>query len=813
MKIKKLLCMFMAAMMLLGLSGVAALAAERTTPYANDTVNTESLPEGPDMTGDIIYVTPENAQYTLDGAYGAIDGKTIHFSSGEYKDVLVLARPTKYAGSNTVYYNMTWDTTNGWVRDEEPSDYEELSSNIRTYTRAVKNVTFTADSGVSLPGFTATSGHIYSTASNSNYDYVMDRDITTSVNSYHGDYTLENITFQNLVISGKVLFEAQYTDTVTKNITFDGCQFIGDDAQMGTGTYQAIAMKSDNNQFENIIISDCAFSDYFQGIYIQSPNSAAVEGCTFTNTTHNAIALQVNANGALRIQNNTFTDIADRAIRFGAIQEGASVAISGNTATNAGDGDGEILKADSISNSIQNDPTTLIYGNDWGGAFVEANSSALDDADAKIENTYYKTIAGALGAAQNDDNVIVAKHAAAISETLTIPETVTLTIPADSTVTVADGVTLTNNGTLVINGGLYAALQNDTDDPKADGKTVTIAGDGAVVVGVDGFADIAGTTSVEVLFDQVSEEAYDIVLAAADGGIINRLLAVDLTFTNSNAEVSYTIAPANNVNLIDVGNGRYAFYFDGVNAADATGTSVQIGTVTFAGVGAGTFGVDTSVTTNIANAAQSANNIVYQYVPDGGANAGVLVLDNDIDYDRKMATNTLTVNVTFPNNIADNAAAYQDMKATISGGDLAEDIVVNFGSDDDVALVDNAYTFTQELTENTTYTVTISGAGYRTTRYSVNMAEDKELTFWNNVMDEAQVIETGKDTSAVKTNFLAGDIVADNNINIYDLSAVVSYFGTVNVTDAASQYAKYDLNRDGVIDSKDVALVLVSWGN
>ena len=176
------------------------------------------------------------------------------------------------------------------------------------------------------------------------------------------------------------------------------------------------------------------------------------------------------------------------------------------------------------------------------------------------------------------------------------------------------------------------------------------------------------------------------------------------------------------------------------------------------------------------------------------------------------ATNTLTVNVTFPNNIADNAAAYQDMKATISGGDLAEDIVVNFGSDD-VALVDNAYTFTQELTENTTYTVTISGAGYRTARYSVNMAEDKILTFWNNVMDEAKVIETGKTTGAVTTNFLAGDIVADNNINIYDLSAVVSYFGTINVTDAASQYAKYDLNRDGVIDSKDVALVLVSWNN
>ena len=98
-------------------------------------------------------------------------------------------------------------------------------------------------------------------------------------------------------------------------------------------------------------------------------------------------------------------------------------------------------------------------------------------------------------------------------------------------------------------------------------------------------------------------------------------------------------------------------------------------------------------------------------------------------------------------------------------------------------------------------------------RYSVNMNTDKVLNFWNNVMDEAAVIEVGKDSSAVKTTFLAGDIVKDGIINLYDLSAVVSYFGTVNDVTAESAYAKYDLNRDGKIDSKDVAMVLVSWGN
>ena len=31
-------------------------------------------------------------------------------------------------------------------------------------------------------------------------------------------------------------------------------------------------------------------------------------------------------------------------------------------------------------------------------------------------------------------------------------------------------------------------------------------------------------------------------------------------------------------------------------------------------------------------------------------------------------------------------------------------------------------------------------------------------------------------------------------------------------TAMTKEYAKYDLNRDGVIDSNDVAYVLVSWG-
>ena len=46
----------------------------------------EALPAGPDMSGSVVTVTPENAQYTLDGAYGSINGKTIHFPQGSHID-------------------------------------------------------------------------------------------------------------------------------------------------------------------------------------------------------------------------------------------------------------------------------------------------------------------------------------------------------------------------------------------------------------------------------------------------------------------------------------------------------------------------------------------------------------------------------------------------------------------------------------------------------------------------------------------------------------------------------------------------------
>ena len=357
--------------------------------------------------------------------------------------------------------------------------------------------------------------------------------------------------------------------------------------------------------------------------------------------------------------------------------------------------------------------------------------------------------------------------------------------------------------------------------------------------------DITG--KVGVVFSPVSagSNQYYITLKSLDAAKkINRFTSADIVFKNTCATVDYEIAPAANMTaafVSETGTSReYRFAMDGINASSASseiGGGITIGTITFSGYGTLGFSVDDGYVSghavNIVNTAIAGTNIVENYMVGGTKK---LVVNDSIvsgtgnvaaDETGKIgdilapATKKLTVNVKFNNAISDNAKAYQKMWAVISGGDLTSDITVNFGSDE-VALSGDMYTFEKNLTQNVSYMVTVYGEGYRTARYTVTMTSDKTLNFWNDVklVGSEKPIEVG--SSDVRTkNFLAGDIVKDNDINLYDLSAVVSYFGEGD-TDTASlkhlatahpEYAKYDLNRDGVIDSKDVAYVLVSWGN
>ena len=176
-------------------------------------------------------------------------------------------------------------------------------------------------------------------------------------------------------------------------------------------------------------------------------------------------------------------------------------------------------------------------------------------------------------------------------------------------------------------------------------------------------------------------------------------MSTDLTFDMNVKEgaVGYSITPAANINLVESNNGRYEFNLDGLTSSGATGTEVTIGTVTFDGYGQIDFEVTTTTDTNIVNTATAIDNIVDTYTIDGnGTTTGLLDLTNKLtDVEFTAPKKDLTVNVQFNNIVSNQVKAYQDMKVTISGGDLSAPIIRELGSDgSDVTFASDTYTTT-----------------------------------------------------------------------------------------------------------------------
>lgn len=377
-----------------------------------------------------------------------------------------------------------------------------------------------------------------------------------------------------------------------------------------------------------------------------------------------------------------------------------------------------------------------------------------------------------------------------------------------------------------VTGGIYDKAPSS--DFLASDFQASRTATGYEVVKTEKLADTISVIFVEDEAKKTEEsKVYNIVLKANGDDKINQLASAELTFalaadSEDDGAMSFTVLPAADFTLTrydDLDINRYMFNYNGTTAYEGIDNEIVVGTITVDGFGTFTIGTDktTENAKNVVHATTVSDNLVDSYTIEGltdtDETTGGLDISGNVSGEIEVAKRTLTINITFPNKVEKNAAAYQDMTVTIVGGNVDEEINLGADGEDGFAIVNDAYTITRDIPYNTTYTVTVSGAGYRTARYSVTLTEDKTLNFWNNVMDNELEVEVGKDSSKTVKTFLAGDIVKDNNINIYDLSAVVSYFGKENVITAASDYAKYDLNRDGVIDSKDVAYVLVSWNN
>ncbi len=332
------------------------------------------------------------------------------------------------------------------------------------------------------------------------------------------------------------------------------------------------------------------------------------------------------------------------------------------------------------------------------------------------------------------------------------------------------------------------------------------------------------TEAVTLTFKPTADaRVYEMYIASTDGKLIYRMSDAQFKLAleaNAGESLTYKLKPAANVAITtsleeeDV----YLYNFDGVNVADKIATEILIGTVEFTGYGTFKFGA-TDYDKSEVNAAELFNNKVKTYTVNGANEFVVPAMTDEITY--TVAKRDVEITLDFTNNItAGNVADYNDMTVTMvaSNGDTYVG-KVGSGSDADVQYKDGAatVTFEFEVVADLRYNITVEGAGYRTANYSTLVKSGEgtvAIKFWNNAQDNDKALEVEEDVAESKeaVTFLAGDIVGDGVIDIYDLSAAVSYFGqTLNVA-GKDMLVKYDLNRDGRIDARDVAYVLVSWG-
>jgi len=366
----------------------ASTGARDTTGYENAT-----LPTGPDMSGTVVTVTPENAQYTLDGAYGSIDGKTINFSSGSYTDTLVIGRATKFTNSNTTYYMASDPSTEVSYSDIVSNAGQSGQANI--YERSVSDVTFTADEGVVLPGFYAFSG----LAQNSGYNYVLEVDITGTGNNkyaYNGITNLSDITFDGLTISGSIIISNTYTTYYgsVSGITVEGCTFTGDEDTWETASglsliaIQLLSATGDSSTtYQDIEIKECTIQNYYFGIFTQNISGMTVANNSFTNMGYNAIQMSKKVLGVIDIEENLIKNTNDRAIKLVNAADATSVTVKNNVILNSGKNGYENFEADSLPSNT--DAVSLDY-NYWAGQ--DASTAISDDNSA-----YYPTCVGIIG--------------------------------------------------------------------------------------------------------------------------------------------------------------------------------------------------------------------------------------------------------------------------------------------------------------------------------------------------------------------------------------------------------------------------------
>ena len=221
---------------------------------------------------------------------------------------------------------------------------------------------------------TITSGHVYG---DNVYDPVRDKTVNGSC--YYMTLNISNVSFVGIDFAAKVNIATSDLNTFIDGVTFEDCSFTTNGTTSNDGAGLRYYNESNNGNIRDLTVKNCSFENCFQGIYTSNIVGVTVSDCNFSTTGHNAIAIQSGAHGpvnhkAVVIENNTFTGIGDRIIRFGSVDADTQITIKNNTATASGDSDGEVIKAQSLAQGVTYD----ISNNSWGEGTKVANPEFAD---------------------------------------------------------------------------------------------------------------------------------------------------------------------------------------------------------------------------------------------------------------------------------------------------------------------------------------------------------------------------------------------------------------------------------------------------
>ena len=328
------------------------------------------------------------------------------------------------------------------------------------------------------------------------------------------------------------------------------------------------------------------------------------------------------------------------------------------------------------------------------------------------------------------------------------------------------------------------------------------------------------------------------IIKYATGGYKVVFKAADISSTEEDSmkNFTYELIPANGITItnetsVTPGTGELqAFTFvasatDRVNLVTTGTEALPIAKIVVKGTG------DFSILTfGLENENTEISQKFYMEKFDDNDSVKGTVMQSDGTFTIKEKKFDIDFNIDFNLHLqADPAGTYKnkadylnivvELKNEITGDIYT--LMVGEGTDGNVTYLPVTYnsesskaTGSITLPANATYSYKIKGLGFRTFRGSVYLDEDKTINLWNNALTSDSVnVVADDDSTAKKVTFLVGDIYEDGIVDIYDLSAVTSYFGSTNIDAANENVFACDLDRDGQISVQDIAWVQMSYGN